>query len=72
MDKETAEKIVNGRNIMALKEGMNENRKRINDFNQRTEQLNNRITMLEGDLAQVKAMVTMLLQRTTGSGATSQ
>lgn len=72
MDKETAEKIVNGRNIMALKEGMNENRRRINGFNDEIKQLNNRITMLEGDLAQVKAMVTMLLQRTTGSGATSQ
>lgn len=71
MDKETAEKIVNGRNIMALKEGMNENRRRINDFNDEIKQLNNRITMLEGELTQLKSMVHMLLQKSSGTGPTS-
>ena len=70
MDKEAAEKIVNGRNIMTLKEGMNENRKRINDSNEEIKLLNNRITMMEGEIAQLKGMVHMLLQKSSGSGPT--
>jgi hypothetical protein len=61
---------VNARNIRALHEGLNENRKRLNDSKDEQTLINNRIAMLEDQVKRQNGLIMMLLSK-TGGGSTS-
>jgi len=61
---------VTKRNIRALHQGLTENRERVNERIEEDKKLNNRITMLEGEVTRLKSMVHALLAQTKGGGPT--